>query len=146
MPFAHRFRGGVDLEQRIENELKVICAKYEKVLIRLHVLGDFYSAPYVYFWTDQMIKYRNLNVWGYTHVTENDDYLTYSALHRARATFGDRWAIRWSDRIGETFSANSEELTTEGITCPEQEGKTKSCTTCALCWDKPEKQIRFLTH
>jgi hypothetical protein len=146
MPFAHRFRGGVELEERIRAELKEICAKHEKVLVRLHVLGDFYSPEYVYMWTDMMIKYPNLNVWGYTHVTEFGNYLTYMALHRARRTFGDRWAVRWSDRIGEEFSANSEELTDKGITCPEQLGKTKSCTTCALCWDKPEKQIRFLTH
>jgi hypothetical protein len=149
MPFAHRLEHGAELENRLYDEVNAKCTmartKGRKVLVRLHVLGDFYSSEYVYLWHRLLSINPNLNVWGYTHVTADDDYPTYKALHRMRIDFGDRWAVRWSD-TGGYFSANSEELSYEGIVCPEQEGKTKACTTCSLCWDAPDKNIIFKTH
>ena len=38
------------------------------------------------------------------------------------------------------------DLTEEGITCPEQLGKTASCGTCTLCWNKEVKSVLFITH
>jgi len=149
MPFAHRLEHGPELESRLMVEVADKCykamAKGRKVLVRLHVLGDFYSAHYVHVWHSLMSQFSNLNVWGYTHVTANDNYDTYNALHRMRIEHGDRWAVRWSD-TGGAFSANSEELNYKGIVCPEQEGKTQACTTCSLCWDAPDKNIIFKTH
>ena len=154
MPFAHRFSGGPEFEERLEKEIaekaRKAGKKGDKLLVRLHVLGDFYSPEYVRLWANLMARFDNLNVWGYTHVTENDDYLTYHLLHRMRIDFGDRWSVRWSDQPGFQFSANSEEIQTPvkgaAIVCPEQEGKTAACTTCALCWDKKDIQIIFKTH
>jgi len=150
MPFAHRLEHGPELEARLYDEVGDKCRKAagkdRKVLIRLHVLGDFYSADYVYLWDKLFAENPNLNVWGYTHVTAEDNYGIYSALHRMRIDWGDRWAVRWSDAPGWKFSANSERIATEGIVCPEQEGKTAACTTCALCWDAHEKNIIFKTH
>jgi hypothetical protein len=149
MPFAHRLEHGPELENRLIAEVKDKCRKAaekgRKVLVRLHVLGDFYSAEYVYLWDRLFAENSNLNVWGYTHVTPEDNYQTYKALHRMRIDWGDRWAVRWSD-TGGYFSANSEKLGTRGIVCPEQEGKTAACTTCSLCWDAPDKNIIFKTH
>jgi hypothetical protein len=150
MPFAHRLEHGPELENRLYREVTAKCQlasdKGRKVLVRLHVLGDFYSADYVFLWDRLFAENPNLNVWGYTHVTAEDNYGVYSALHRMRIDWGDRWAVRWSDDTGRQFSANSEKIATDGIVCPEQEGKTKACTTCALCWDAPDHQIIFRTH
>jgi len=154
MPFAHRFKAGPELESRLEKEVAEKCYKAamkgRKVLVRLHVLGDFYSDAYVRLWDNLMARFDNLNVWGYTHVTENDNYLVYHLLHRMRIEFGSRWAVRWSDRPGWEFSANSETLQKpekgKAIVCPEQEGKTLACTTCALCWEKDNVQIIFKNH
>lgn len=154
MPFAHRFSGGPEFEERLEKEIaekaRKAGKKGDKLLVRLHVLGDFYSPEYVRLWANLMARFDNLNVWGYTHVTENDNYLIYHLLHRMRIDFGDRWSVRWSDQPGFQFSANSEEIQQPvkgaAIVCPEQEGKTAACTTCALCWDKKDIQIIFKTH
>jgi len=154
MPFAHRLEHGPEFEARLEREVATKCHKAamkgRQVLIRLHVLGDFYSAEYVRLWDNLLARFDNLNVWGYTHVTENDDYLVYHLLHRMRIEFGSRWAVRWSDQVNESFSANSEAIQKpvkgKAIVCPEQEGKTLACTTCALCWDKENVQIIFKTH
>jgi len=154
MPFAHRFKAGPELESRLEKEVAEKCYKAamkgRKVLVRLHVLGDFYSDSYVRLWDNLMARFDNLNVWGYTHVTEQDNYLVYHLLHRMRIEFGSRWAVRWSDQPGWEFSANSEDIQKpekgKAIVCPEQEGKTLACTTCALCWEKDNVQIIFKTH
>ena len=154
MPFAHRFEGGPELEARLEKEVTDKCfaaaKKGRDVLIRLHVLGEFYRPEYVFMWDRLFEALPNLHVWGYTHVTRDNNYPTYSALVRMRHQWGDRWAVRWSDQPWEAFSANSEEIDTEekkkAIVCPEQTGKTKACTTCSLCWDKKELRIIFKTH
>jgi hypothetical protein len=149
MPFAHRLQHGEELERRLIVELGQKCSaarkKGRKVLVRLHVLGDFYSVGYVEMWRKLLVLHKNLYVWGYTHVTPSDNLQIYHQLQLARDGFPERWHIRWSDTCG-TFSANSEKLTTVGIVCPEQEGKTQACTTCALCWDAPDKNIIFKTH
>ena len=149
MPFAHRLEHGRELENRLIKEVKDKCRKAaekgRKVLIRLHVLGDFYSVGYVRMWRQLLVLHKNLYVWGYTHVTPSDNLQIYHQLQLARDGFPERWHIRWSDTCGD-FSANSAELTHEGIVCPEQEGKTQACTTCSLCWDAPDKNIIFKTH
>ena len=153
MPFAHRLEHGKELERRLLIEVGEKCRKAREkgrnVLVRLHVLGDFYSVEYVNLWRKLLVLHKNLYVWGYTHHTAETNSPIYRALWYVRHGFPDRWHVRWSD-TGMKFSANSEELIytskIPAIVCPEQEGKTKACTTCALCWDAPTKNIIFKTH
>jgi len=149
MPFAHRLEHGPELEARLIAELKEKCTKAaekgRKVLVRLHVLGDFYSVGYVLLWRKLLVLHKNLYVWGYTHHTAKHGGPIYEELFALRTGFPDRWHVRWSD-TGMRYSANSAELPYEGIVCPEQEGKTAACTTCSLCWDAPDKNIIFKTH
>lgn len=107
-------------------------------VVRLHVLGDFYSKTYVTFWKKLLRKYPNLHVFGYTHrMPEHKD-----GIGRAIQEMNKLGAwIRFSDRGGE-MSANVEG---EGIQCPEQVGKTESCLTCGLCW-QTTKPINFKGH
>ena len=58
----------------------------------------------------------------------------------------DRWSIRFSNYPRYKLSANSDVVSKNGITCPEQAGQTKSCGTCGLCWNKSTKRILFMTH
>ena len=149
MPFAHRLEHGKELENRLFDEVGEKCRKAaekgRKVLVRLHVLGDFYSTDYVLLWRTLMVLHDNLHVWGYTHHNAQTDSDIYKELFTNRVAFPERWFVRWSD-TGMHFSANSEELGTTGIVCPEQTGQTQACTTCSLCWDAPEKNIIFKTH
>lgn len=71
MPFAHRFKSGSLLEEKIDYELN--HNRMNNLLIRLHVLGDFYSPEYVEFWDNMLVKYPNIAVFGYTaHPIDND--------------------------------------------------------------------------
>jgi len=48
MAFAHRFQHGPDLEAKIKAEVEYLAKIYPHgFVIRLHILGDFYSQAYV---------------------------------------------------------------------------------------------------
>lgn len=139
MPFANRIDSSDHplLLQHLTAELSTLAAKHTNgFVIRLHVLGDFYSVPYVNFWIKSLKAHSNLRIFGYTHRDKNSTI--GSAIQRMNAA--GAW-IRWSD-AGGIMSANVEG---EGITCPEQTGKTASCMTCGLCWSTP-LAINFLGH
>ena len=46
-PLPIEFEHGAALENKLEQEVRELCATYKGVIIRLHVLGDFYSVQYV---------------------------------------------------------------------------------------------------
>lgn len=138
MPFANRLdHTSTSFLSLLKGEVITLLAKHPLgIVIRLHVLGDFYSVAYVNFWRKLLEANPKLRIFGYTHRLKN------SRIGCAIAQLNDAGAwIRWSD-AGGLMSANVEG---EGITCPEQTGKTASCMTCGLCWSTP-KAINFLGH
>ena len=148
MMFAHRLQHGFELEQRIYFEIEELCATYKGVIVRLHVLGDFYSVEYVELWQHLLTKFDNLAVWGFTGYAPNSDIGL--ALRAVRGGFPDRFNVRFSNAPAWQFSANSADLykpeKNKSIVCPEQTGAAESCATCTLCWSAPDKQILFVTH
>jgi len=85
-------------------------------------------------------------VWGYTARWDT----TNDPIGAALASIDwDRFAMRFSNAPSETRSTISVEhpyqVLTDSILCPEQVGKTESCSTCALCWQS-ERRIAFLQH
>ena len=65
MPFAHRIDPLPDPElfiQRIQEEVAVLSYKHRRTgfVVRLHVLGDFFSVEYVEAWYRLFTKYDNL--------------------------------------------------------------------------------------
>ena len=148
MMFAHRLQDGSELEQRIKDEIEELCATYKGVIVRLHVLGDFYSVPYVNLWQTLLCKFENLAIWGFTgHKPNSPIGLAIRAVHNF---IGDRFSVRFSNAPKFRFSANSADLfkpvKNKSIVCPEQTGAAESCATCTLCWSAPNKQILFVTH
>jgi hypothetical protein len=138
MRFAHRV--GADdpdlLMLRLHDEIEHLSKVHPSgFVIRLHVLGDFFSVDYVDFWADALRAYPALHLFGYTHRTGDIGEAIGEHLQNDRA-----W-IRFSDKGGD-MSAN---VGGEGIVCPEQSGKTQSCLTCGLCWSTT-KAIAFIEH
>jgi len=148
MAFAHRFEHGINLENKIEQELAELCATYKGVIVRLHVLGDFYSVDYVSKWSGWLAKYDNLAVWGYTGNSASSDI--GRALAMTRNIYGTRWSVRFSNNLDLPFAANSTEraepVKGQSFICPEQTGAAANCANCALCWSAPDKQVLFMTH
>ena len=146
MPFAHRFTANNNLMKKLDNELNLLSKKHkEGILIRLHVVGDFYSVKYVKFWKKMLGKYNNISIFGYTARTP------YSSIGKEivnlRNKIWDRFSVRFSNSF-EKLSANSQDLldNKQGIICPEQLDKTKNCANCGLCWNNNIDNIIFKTH
>ena len=148
MPFAHRFQHGKELEDKLDDEISKLVRKHNKgILVRLHVLGDFYSPEYVFHWSSLLNKYPTLSVYGYT--ARYDDSIA-AAIALSDMVQGDRWDIRYSknkdysDAVQFTYAAD-ESFTGDFFDCPEQTGKVDSCADCAACW-QTTKTVRFKSH
>lgn len=148
MAFAHRFQHGPDLEAKIKAEVEYLAKIYPQgFVIRLHILGDFYSQEYVDMWYNLMYKHENLHVFGYTAHKEGG---IANAIYRNRIYFRERWWVRISangegrENGDKIYAAKAGEVK-RSITCPEQTGDTESCLTCGLCWSI-NTTIGFIDH
>jgi hypothetical protein len=147
MAFAHRFKGGKALEDRLESELRNLSKKHKRgFVIRLHVLGDFYSVEYALFWQRMLDEIPNLYVFGYTARDANNGDIIGIVLESVRLRHESRWWIRVSTNIeiAVPMTANAKPIA-GGIPCPEQTGKTSACTTCGVCWST-QKPVTFKAH
>jgi hypothetical protein len=149
MQYAQRLSAGGDLEWRVEREVAAIALRHRRgFAIRLHNLGDFYSVDYVSMWERLLDEFPALHAWGYSARIDAADPICI-ALRDLIARRWDRFAVRFS---GATSSQDSSIVIRKprhapvgSIICPEQVGKTESCSTCGLCW-ATRKRIAFLRH
>lgn len=151
MQYADRVAAGPDLEWRLPREIALLEAYHPNgFAVRLHILGDFYSVEYVDLWRRLLERHPALNIFGYTARHDKDDAIA-DAL---KAMVQDQWkrfAIRFSN-APESFGAPATisvehpfQVPAGTVQCPEQIGKTESCSTCALCWQS-KRRIAFLQH
>lgn len=135
--FAHRFEHGQDLEDRLEIEVAKLAKKYpEGFVVRLHILGDFYSVKYVKLWAKLLMTYSSLRIFGYTA----REKVIWEAIFKVMSQFSDRFVIRLS-RNGVydpsnplvRYAGNLGDC--EGIMCPVQSGKADSCLSCGFCFN-----------
>ena len=142
MPFANRINHqDASFTATLRSELDTLAAKHSSgFVVRLHVLGDFFSLTYVKFWQKMQERHPHLMIYGYTHRVPGTPI-----GDAIKAWNDDRTWIRFSD-LGGPMSANvgASKLGDE-IQCPEEVGKTDSCLTCGLCW-QTTKPIGFLEH
>jgi len=147
MPFAHRF-DTEGLEAKLRQEIDQLMAKHtEGIVVRLHVLGDFYSVGYVEFWASMLQRWPGrLVAFGYT--AREPHTAIGQRLADVAAAYPDDWVIRQSRSKaydnGWLYAAE-EEFEGDCFTCPEQTGKVDSCADCGLCWSVT-KTVKFLTH
>lgn len=145
MPFAIRFQPSKEFTIRLWNEVANLSLKHrDGIVIRLHVLGDFYSVEYVRLWEDLLKRFPNVRVFGFT-ARKGKDPIS-KEIQRVRQAYYYRFKIRQSmpEYVEDSYAA----ISVPGgnsITCPVQTGKAKSCATCSLCWEL-ERPVHFLTH
>ena len=66
MPWARRHRGGPDLEKLLELEVSRLSRTHPQgYVVRLHILGDFYSDHYTHLWHLWLTAYPQLHVFGF---------------------------------------------------------------------------------
>lgn len=153
MQHARRWRHGPELERAIRLELSNLCRTHPKVLVRLHVLGDFYSEPYAALWAEMLRTHPNLYVFGFTaHLRDSK---IGEELRAQAHEFEGRHFIRFSGTTGRMGSFTLDFPTQkkrigDAIVCPEQaeamEGKQgRHCGNCCICWHS-DLPIAFVEH
>jgi hypothetical protein len=151
MPFATRHTPGPELEDALRADVQHLSKKHPKgFVVRLHVLGDFYSVEYVQFWFRLLLTYEPLRLFGYTHWQY--DHPIGKAVTKLVKHFGDRVAFRRSDKtiaddpLPSAMTIGQNEPPVPGtVICPEQTGRTAACTTCGLCLDTMVS-VSFIDH
>lgn len=146
MHWSHRLIHGPSLEARLALECVGLAETHpDGFVVRLHVLGDFYSVGYVHLWRLLLHIVPALHVFGFTARVPGTDI--GDAVQAVRAAHPDRFWIRTSNYpsglSARTVSAPLR--ATDSINCPEQAGRTDCCGTCGLCWTTT-KRINFVEH
>lgn len=146
MQAAERLNAGAELEEQIWRELQDFQKRHpDGFLVRLHVLGDFYSTCYVEMWSNALIAFQALHVFGFTARlpgTEIGD-----ALAPLIDNQWERFSVRYSGGASDRKSSNIQgsENDKNSIPCPAQTGATDCCATCSLCWAN-DVSISFGRH
>ena len=149
MPRARRHKHGIELEKRLQSELGWMSREHPQgFVVRLHVLGDFYSVEYVEKWRDWLIRFPMLRVFGYTAHPPTSEI--GEAVVRLRQEKWDRFAIRNSlpefapERAAITFPPENE-VPKGAFLCPAQRRDDKCCATCGACWES-DRTVAFMEH
>ena len=157
MPWPVRADRVPGLTVQLQVELATANAKAVKrgvlFVVRLHILGDFYSAHYVAQWEMWLRAFPALRVFGFT-AHSYESVIGVTLLH-VRAANSDRFAIRFSrlDPESDTMEAVpfvgemlAKQKNLDGaFLCPAQRRDDKVCATCAACWESP-RHVMFKEH
>lgn len=152
MPFATRYKTDDAFVPTMALELAELQRKHPNgFMVRLHILGDFYSVDYAAQWGFWLNEFPALHVWGYTH--RHKGTAIGDTLANVVAAHGNRFALRWSDDHTETMGAHTMDNPAtvemvdrkEAFICPAQTQENVGCDTCGLCWTA-KKSVAFLTH
>lgn len=155
MQWAARNQHGPALELRLDDELYHLSKRHsapgDGFVVRLHVLGDFYSVEYVNLWRSWLRRFPKLHVFGYTAWPTGTRI--GDAVRRLADEQWDRFAVRLSSRNpgpqrAITIQSERRLRETKAIVCPVEMARTTSCATCGLCWSPAarEKTIGFVLH
>lgn len=144
---AVRHQHGELLEVTILSELNDLQREHPKgFVVRLHILGDFYSEAYVDMWRDALDEYPALHIFGYTAHPMASPIGSKIAVLRDEQW--GRFAVRHSGSpigVRANVYEKASQVPVGEIVCPAQINKTKSCATCGLCW-QTKRPIAFLKH
>lgn len=145
MHAADRIVAGPELEAALWAELLALQFTHPGgFMVRLHVLGDFYSLGYVRLWERALRAFPALHIFGFTARlpgTEIGD-----ALWDITQTLYDRFAMRFSGLDGPMLGSQLlPDAHPQAIRCPAQTEATDCCATCALCWNS-QRSIAFARH
>jgi hypothetical protein len=146
MNWARRIKHGPEFQERLWDELAEKQAKYPNgFLVRLHILGDFYSVEYAELWNEALEAYPALHIFGYT--ARFPQSKIGLVICQMLGVWPDRFHVRFSAWKGPTRGSVVVDRVedTEHLICPAQLGKTDCCATCALCWHST-RTIAFLRH
>lgn len=146
MHWSQRVADDGTLALRLWGELASLSAQHPGgFVVRLHVLGDFYSVAYVEFWRSALEQFPPLRIFGFT--ARQPDTPIGAAIAAIADASWDRFAVRFS---GADLAEGAAEVIDQpadatGILCPAQSDPERCCATCGLCW-ATRRNISFVRH
>lgn len=148
MQAAERIEHGPELEAALEAELAALQVAHPGgFMVRLHILGDFYSEEYVAAWARWLAAFPALHLFGFT--AQPVTTRIGRAVRLLALDFGwERAAFRFSGAPLELHASRvigPGEHDAAAILCPAQTGAAACCASCALCWHS-ERSIAFRRH
>lgn len=152
-PFTTRWKHGEDLEAALSGQI-IRELKKRPLLVRLHLLGDFYSWDYLLRWGYLLDMHPHLAAFGFT--AHQPGTQMGDGIARLREVYPDRFAIRTSGRLGRWGSATIDfpterSMIGDALVCPEQidanrdTPRGKHCGNCAACW-QTDRAVIFIEH
>lgn len=153
MPFARRHKMDDSLIPTLRNELATLQEAHPRgFVVRLHVLGDFFSRDYVVCWRRFLDEFPALHVFGYTAWSR--DSVIGALIAGTASDRWDRFAIRFSADVSLPQGATTiwrkpeASVVAEGVVCPAQTDAALCCSHCGLCWaaGARDKTIVFVGH
>lgn len=146
MPFSRRHIGGAAFEKRLVREVGDMARQHPGgFVVRLHILGDFYSVAYARLWAGLLDRHPALRVFGYT-AREPESDIGAAVLAMTQRSDERCW-IRFSGVEAGGLGARVVDRAEDSrhVVCPAQLEKTDCCATCALCWSM-DRTVEFLRH
>ena len=169
MPFAHRIdHTDPSFYDRMNVELNIMDVLHiHGYVIRLHVLGDFFSKEYIVFWLLQLLNRKALRIWGYTHNKRDTELgkmiAELNETGKAFIRYSDDHCTSFNTRVKRdpVWSAHKKmnnKFKREGksqvfpiqtsipkynnqMICPEQVHPNKyKCANCGACWNPKLKE------
>jgi hypothetical protein len=136
------------MEAALWDELAALQAHHPGgFLVRLHVLGDFYSVDYAQLWHEALEAYPALHIFGYTARQPSDDI--GRLICEMIGVWPERFHVRFSGWGGAKNGAIvvASAADTDHVVCPAQTDPTdeRCCANCTFCW-ATDKTIAFLRH
>ena len=99
MPWSVRWRHGPGLIAALQRQIPELLEQHERLLVRLHIGGDFYSVEYVAFWRVMLAMHPRLFVFGFTEW--GSDTEIGRAVARVRLLEPNRFWVRKSNVTGQ---------------------------------------------
>ena len=148
MQWLQRMEAGPDLEWKLEREVALLSIDHPNFVVRLARRWRLLQRATTSRCGGKLLeRHEGLSVFGYTARTDDDIADALRSL--ARDAGWSRFAMRFSNSGEPTRSTVTIESVRQkpvgAVVCPEQIGRTESCSTCALCWSS-ERPVAFLQH
>lgn len=148
---AERIVAGDALEAALTAELIELQLQHPLgFMVRLHVLGDFYSEDYVRFWTSALDRFPALHVFGFTARLPGTPMgdLLWALTEEKWGRFAIRFSGLDSPKKASVLQGDRPKHTPDSvksIPCPAQTGATECCASCMLCISST-RSISFARH
>jgi hypothetical protein len=158
MYLAHRYAPGPALETALEADLRDLAARFPRgFVVRLHILGDFYSVDYVQFWDRMVREIPELHIFGFTHWRQASaigaEVARFAGAHGARVSMLRSDPTEADDPMKAAYTVDwvpgvpHAELAHEGsVSCPHEEGKVRDCASCGLCMSNHRINLSWVDH